>query len=132
MRGPQLEDQLVLVAEIDRLLVLARMEIPEMQLATVFRTEQDLGDEAILERVRRAPLAGDERVISEMPPGVIGEALRPAVDLPAAEDVEGLVVHQEDSAGLLAIGVAEGGDVDPLRAAMHGMRTRVPGPLGHL
>ncbi len=132
MGRPQLEDELILVAEIDGLLMLAAMQVPEMQPAAIFRTEQDLRDKTFLEGVGRPPLAGDERVMPEMPPGVVGEALGPAVYLPLAADVEGLVVHQEDAARLLALSVAQRGDVDALGAAMDGMGTRITRSLGHL
>src|SRR5262249_16986158 len=81
-RGPQLEHELVLIAEIDGLQVLAAVQIPEMQLPAVFGAEQNLGDEALLERIRRAPLARHHGVVAEMPPGVIGELLRAAIHFP--------------------------------------------------
>src|SRR5579883_2134565 len=40
MGGPQLEDELVLLAEVDLLKMAALVEIPEMQLAPVFAAEQ--------------------------------------------------------------------------------------------
>ena len=132
MRGPQLEDELMLLAEVDLLQVLALVQIPEVQLAAVFGAEQDFRHEPVLERVGRAPFAGDHRVVAEMPPGVIGELLRPAVDLPAAERLEGLVVHEKNAAGRLALGVAERRDVDALRAAMDRVRARVAGLFGDL
>jgi ribosomal protein L5 len=60
-----------------------------------------------------------------MPPHVIGELLRAAIDLPSTEDIEGLVIHQQDAAGSLSFGVAERADVDPVRSAMDGVRTGV-------
>src|SRR5215470_14242259 len=45
----QLEYQLVLVAKVDGLQVLALVQIPEMQAPTVFCTQENLGDEAIFE-----------------------------------------------------------------------------------
>ena len=82
MRRPQLEHQLVLFAEIDGLLVLARMQVPEMQAAAVFRAEQDLRHQALLERIGRAPFAGDQGVVAEVPPGIVGKLLLAAIDLP--------------------------------------------------
>ena len=132
VRGAQLEHELVLLAEVDLLQVLALGQVPEMQLAAVFAAEQDFRDEAVLERVGRAPFAGDHGVVAEMPPGVIGELLRPAIDLPAAERLEALVVHHEDAARRLAVLVAERGHVDAARPAMHGVRARVAGLFGDL
>src|SRR5262249_14969071 len=60
-------------------------------------------------------------------PGVISKLLRSAVDLPAAEGLETLVIHDEDAAGRLAVLVSEGGDVDAPGATVDGMRAGVAG-----
>ena len=132
VRRAQLEHQLVLVAEVDLLQVLALRHVPEMQPAAVLGAQDLLRDQPVLDHVGRAPLAGHHRVVAEVPPHVVGEVLRAAVDLPAAEHVEGLVVHHEDAARALALGVAERADVDAAGPAMHGVRPRVARPLGEL
>ena len=55
-----------------------------------------------------------------------------AVHLPLAAHVEGLVVHQEHAARPLALPIAERGDIDALRPAMHRVRAGVAGLVGHL
>src|SRR5260370_36820933 len=95
--GPELEHKPVFLAEIDLLPMLALGEIPEMQAPAVFAAEQNFGNETVFERVGRAPLAGDHRVVAEMPPGIIAELLRSAVDLPAAERLETLPIHNKDA-----------------------------------
>src|SRR5262249_16013107 len=103
VRGPELEHELVFFAEIDLSQVPALGEIPEMQAPAVFTAEQNFRNEAVLEGVRRAPLAGNHGVVAEMPPRVITELLRSAVDLPTAKGLETLVIHDEDAAGRLAV-----------------------------
>ena len=88
VRRAQLEHQLVLVAEVDLLQVLALVQVPEMQPAAVLGAEQHLRDQPVLEGVGRAPFAGDHGVVAEMPPDIIGEVLRPAIHLPLAAHVE--------------------------------------------
>ena len=132
MRRPQLENQLMLRSEIDLLQVFAPVEIPEVQLVAVFPGEQMLGHEAVLEHIRRAPLAGYHRVVPEMPPHVVGELLRSAIDLPATEHVKGFVIHQQDAAGRFSFGVAQRADVDPIWAAMDRVRTSVSRPIDDL
>jgi hypothetical protein len=68
----------------------------------------------------------------EMPPRVVGELLRSAVDFPASKRLERLVIHHEDAAWCLAILVAERRDVDAAGAAMDGVRSRIAGLLGDL
>src|SRR5215831_15912235 len=127
VRGPELEHELVFFAEIDLLQVRALGEIPEMQASAVFAAEQNFRNEAVLERVGGAPFAGDHRVVAEVPPGVITELLRSAVDLPAAEGLETLVIHDEYAARRLAILVSEGRDIDAARSAVDGMRPGIAG-----
>src|SRR6516162_909041 len=96
-------------------------------------------------RCRRSALASDgesrDAVVSEKPEIAasssvivpsIGELVRSAIDLPAAEHVKGLVIHQQDAARRLAFGVAERADVDPIRTAMDGVGTSVPCAIGDL
>jgi hypothetical protein len=113
--------------EVDLLHVLARLEIPRVEPVAVLVAQQQLADDAVLDHVRRAPLARDHRVEVEMPPEVVRELLRPAVDLPLALDREVLVVEQEDAAGPVAGGIAERRDVDAVRPAVDGVRAAVPG-----
>src|SRR5215831_15209065 len=104
VRRTQLEDELVLLAEIDLLHMLALGVVPEMQAVAVSATQQDFRNQAILERVGRAPLARHHRVVPEMPPGVIAKLLRPAIDLPTTERLEAFVVHHEHPSRALAFG----------------------------
>jgi hypothetical protein len=53
----ELEDELVLLAEVDLLKVPALVEVLEVQLAPVAGPEQHLWDEAVLEGLQGAPLA---------------------------------------------------------------------------
>jgi hypothetical protein len=127
MGRSQLENELVLLAEVDLLNMLAFGEIPEVQATAIFAAEQNLGHQPVLERVRRAPLTGHHGIEAEMPPGIVAELLRPTIDLPASERLEAFLVHHEDAAGRLAILVAERGDVDAAGSAMDGVRSRVAG-----
>src|SRR3989442_12568540 len=96
---------------------------------TVTALQQDVRVDAILDHLRRPPLAGDHRVVAEMPPEVVGEVLRAAVQLPAAADLEGVVVDDEDAARAVPGGGAESADVNPIRTAVAGMRAAVAGAV---
>src|SRR5258708_35836332 len=91
--------------------------------------QQNLGVDAVLDHLRRAPLARDHRVVAKVPPEVIREILRPAVELPAAADIEGVVVDDEDAARPVAGYRAERADVDPVGSAMAGVGTAVAGAV---
>jgi hypothetical protein len=71
-------------------------------------------------------------VVAEVPGEVVSEILRTSVDLPATEDVEAVVVEEEDAAGALAIGSAEGAHVDTLRSTMQRVGARIAGAVVHL
>ena len=126
----QFEHQLVLFAEVDLLQMLALVEVPEVQPASIFAAEQDLRNEPVLERVGRSPFAGHHRVVAEMPPEIIGELLRAPVHLPLAEHVEAFGIEQEYAARRLALGVSERVHIDSLGAAMDGVHARIPGLFG--
>lgn len=131
MRGTELEHELIVGAEIDLLEMLPLLQVPEMQAAAILGGEQNLRHQSVLKRVGRAPFAGHHGVVAEMPPGIVGETLRPAIDFPAAEHVEGLGVHQEHAARRFAACVAERRDIDAVRPAMDGMRAAIAGGLDH-
>src|SRR5205085_4808781 len=96
----------------------------------ILAAQQYLRDQAVLERVRRAPFARDHGVVAKMPPRVVGKLLRSAIHLPAAERLEALVVHHENAAGRLAVFVAECRHIDSARAAVGRVRTRVSRLIG--
>ena len=91
----------------------------------VFVAQQEVGLQAVFDHVRRAPLAGEHGVETEMPPEVVMEYLRAAIHLPLAQHVERFAVEHEDAAGTVAVGRAERADVEAFRAAMHRVRARV-------
>src|SRR2546422_10189353 len=129
MRRPQLEYHLLLRAEIDHLPVATLGQVPDVQLMTVTALQQDVRVHAILDHLRRPPFAGDHRVVTEVPPEIVGQILWAAVELPATADLEAVVVDDEDAAGAVTGGGAEGADVDPIGAAVAGMRAAVAGSV---
>src|SRR5262245_65644451 len=102
--------------------MLARVQIPEVQPPAILGAEQDFRNQAVLESIRCAPLARHQGVVTEMPPRIISEVLRAAVDLPLAAHVEGLVIHHEHAARALALAVAQRRNTEALGPATHGMR----------
>src|SRR5580704_6936325 len=67
-----------------------------------------------------------------MPPEIVREVLRPSLDFPRADNVEGIAVHHENSARAVATSVAKRTDVDRIRAAVNGMGARVARALYQL
>ena len=130
MRRPQLEHHLLLRAQIQLLHVAPAAQIPDVQLVAVLAAQQQLRVDAVLHHVGRAPRAGDHGVESEVPPEVVRQLLRTAIQLPPAANVERLGIHQEDAARAVAVGRAERAHVDAVRSAVHRVRRGVAGPLG--
>jgi hypothetical protein len=63
------------------------------------------------------------------------QLLGPTIDLPAAENVKRLTVHDEHpggSIGAILTAAAERADIDAFRTAMDSMGSRVAGLLEHL
>src|SRR3954447_26795087 len=131
-RWSQLKDELLLRPEIQRLKMLTRAEIPDVQLMAVLAGEQQLRNDAVLDHVRRSPLAGDHRVLAEVPGEVVSKVLRPTVRLPGALDRKVIVVEHHETARSIAIGCAQSIDIDPIRAAVNGMGATVARLARHL
>src|SRR5216683_603004 len=93
-------------------------QVPDMNCVPVFACEQQLRYHPVFDHVRRAPFAGDCDVVAKMPPEIIRELLRPAIDFPSAEHLEALVIEQEYSAGSVALGRPQCADVNRIRPAM--------------
>src|ERR1700719_943392 len=102
-------------------------QIPDMNRVSVLVGEQQIGVYAVFDHIRRAPFAGDRDVVAEMPPKIVREILRPAIDFPSPEHVEALVIEQEYSAGTVASGCSESAHVDCVGSTMDRMRAAVAG-----
>src|SRR5438876_1626015 len=96
---------------------------------TVPALQQDVRVDAILDHLRRPPFAADHRVVTEVPPEIVGEILRAAVEFPATADLEAVVVDDEDAAWTVTGGGAKGADIDPVGPAVAGMWTAVGGAV---
>ena len=109
-----------------------------VQRVAILAGEQQLRVEPVLHHVRRSPFAGDHHLLSEVPPEVVREVLRPPLALPRAAHLERLVIEHEDSAGPVAVRRAERVEVDAVGTAVHRVRRGVARlahhflPLDHL
>src|ERR1700674_1132078 len=128
VRRTQLEHHLLFGAKIDLLLVSPLGQIPDVELVPIAAGEQDLRVYAALDHVRRAPLARDGGVVTEVPPEVVRELLGTAIQLPATLDREVVVVDDEDPARTISVGSAKSADVDAVRAAVNGVGAAVARP----
>ena len=108
----------------------AAAKIPDVKGMAVAGLEKNVGIEAVLDHIGRAPFAGDEGVVAEMPPKIVMEILRAALDFPFAEDVEGFRIEDEDAAGAVTGGRTEGTDEDAGGAAVNGVRAAVASARG--
>src|SRR6266481_3338493 len=108
----------------------ALAQVPDVEPMAVVAFDQALEAEPVLEHVGRAPFAADSDVVADVPPEVVSEKLRAAVDLPLAEHLEAFVIEQEDAAGTAAVRAAHGANVDRVGAAMERMRAAVAGTRG--
>src|ERR1700733_5136348 len=130
MRRADFERHLVIGAEIDRLHVAPRAQLPEMEMVAVFVREQVFRNDAVLELRRQPPFARHHVVARQVPPEIVMQLLRSAVDLPTAEDLERFAIHDEDARGTVCAifaAATKRADVNPFRPTMNGMRPRVAG-----
>src|SRR5262245_39339036 len=101
-----------------------------MQSAAVLGAEQNLRDQTVLKRIGRTPFTRHQRVVTQMPPSIIGQVLRTAIHLPLSAHLERLMVHEKNATGALTFAVTQGRYIDALGSAVHGVRSRITGPVG--
>src|SRR6266403_3914771 len=100
-------------------------QIPHMHLMPVFTAYQEIGLHAVLDHVRRAPFAAEERVESQVPPKIVMQKLTAAVDFPLTEDFEGLAIEHENPAWPLAVGISKRANVNGFGPAVNSVRARI-------
>src|SRR3984957_7036598 len=100
-----------------------------MDVVPVFAAQQELRIHAILDHIRRAPLAGNGDVMSQVPREIIAKILRAPIDFPSAERIETVMIKRENSSGTIAIGRAESAYVDAVGPAMNGVWAAVASPF---
>jgi hypothetical protein len=135
MRGTDFQRHLVVGAEIDRLDIAAIPQVPEMDPVAVFVREEIRRHDPVLELRRQSPLARHHIVARQVPPEIIVQFLRTAIDFPSSEDIERLAIHDEDagrSLGTILASAAEGTDIDAFRPAVDRVGPRVTGLLEDL
>ena len=99
----------------------ARTQIPEVNSVAIFIAEQILGNDAFLELRWQRPFARYHVVAWQVPPEIVVLVLRSPVHLPAAEHIERLAVHDEDSWRAdcpVWPTTADRGDIDAFRPTM--------------
>jgi hypothetical protein len=106
--GPELQRHLILLTQVQGLKMPATAQIPHVQPVAVAASHKYLGIQSPLDHVGCAPLAGDHGVVAQVPPEVVSEVLRTALDLPASQRLEGIVVHDEDAARSLVVALRPG------------------------
>src|SRR5579885_2802559 len=106
-------------------------QIPDVQRMAVLPAQQQVGNHAVFDHVRGAPLAGDGDVVTEMPPEVVGEVLRSAIDFPSPQHVEAFVIEQEDYSGTFTVRGPDRSDLHCIVSAMDGVRASLTVSLRH-
>src|SRR5215204_1659285 len=122
----------MLLAQIEGLHVAPPLQVPEVEAVAVLAIEEQLGLHPGLDHARRTPLTADEGVVAEVPPEVVVQLLLAAVDLPATEHVEGVVIEHEDPTRSAAIRRTEGTDIDAVWSAVDGVPVGIAGLRRHL
>src|ERR1700734_1627656 len=126
----QLQNHLLLRAEVHCLNVTPLAQIPEVKAVSVLACQQQLRIHAILNHVRRAPLARDGNVISQMPGEVVAKILRAALHFPSSERLKRVMIQRENSSGTVAAWRSKSADVDAIRSAVNCVWSAVAGSLG--
>src|SRR6266699_1660443 len=125
MRGTHLEDHLLLLAQIERLDMASSPQVPNVHLMAVFAAEKQLRLQSTFDHVRRAPLATQQGVETQMPPEIVMKKLRSTVHFPLAQNVERFAIEHENAARAVTIGRSECANINAFRATVNRVRTRI-------
>src|SRR5579863_548292 len=128
MRRADFERHLVIGAEIDRLHIAPGPQIPEVEVVAVLVREQVFRNDPVLELRRQPPLARHHIVARQVPPEIVVQLLRSAVDLPTAEDLERFAVYDKNTGrtvrAILAA-AAKRADVNPFWPTVDSVGPRI-------
>src|SRR5215510_12907493 len=94
---------------------------------TVFATEKEVWHQTVFNHVWCAPLAGDHRVVSKVPPKVVGEILWPTFHFPLTQHIESEMVKKENSTWTFAFRISQTTHIDSFRPAMNCVKPRIAG-----
>src|SRR5262245_51672738 len=100
-------------------------QIPDMHLMSIFAAKEQVWLNSVFNHVRSAPLAADQCVKPQVPPKIVMQELRAAVDFPLTENFKRLAIEHEDPTGALAVGISERANVNGFRPAVNCMRARI-------
>jgi len=122
-----LEGDQPVIAQVDALHDGVALEVPEVKSPPVLAGGDIGGVEPVQERVRRAPLARDQRVLARLVPEVVHELQAVRLALPALGDREVACVEHREAARQVAVGVAQHRDRDDVAGhAVHGVGRAQP------
>src|SRR6186997_1895335 len=100
-------------------------KVPDVHLMPVFTGKQKVGLESAFDHVWRAPLAGQQRVESQMPPKIIMQELWASIHLPLTQDLERLTIQHENAPWAIAIGRSNRANVNTFRSTVNRVWTRI-------
>src|ERR1700751_5352998 len=98
-----------------------------MKRMSILAGHQQVRLYSMLDHIRRTPLTGHRDVVAKMPPEVIGQVLRAALDFPSSQHLETLMIKQKQAAWAFTLRRTQGADVNGIRAAMKRMRPAIAG-----
>src|SRR4030095_12321670 len=100
-------------------------QIPHMHSMSIFAAKEQIRLNSILDHVRSAPFAAEQRVESQVPPKIVMQKLIAAVDFPLTEDFECFAIEHENAARAIAIRISKRAYVNGFGTAVNGMRARI-------
>jgi hypothetical protein len=121
VRGTHLKRHLVVGTKIDRLDIAPGAKIPKMNPMTILVGEQIFRDDPVLELRWQPPLTCHHVIAWQVPPEIIVQVLGSAIDLPPAQDIKRLAVHDEHARwaiDAILTAASKCADVDTFRTAM--------------
>ena len=128
MGGANFQCHLIIFTKIYRLDILARAQIPKMDGVAIFVGQQILSHYAVFVLWWQAPFRADHVVLRQVPPKIIVFVLLASIHLVAANDLECLAIHDENTGWAVCPVLAtatKGRDIDAFRSAVDRVWARI-------
>ena len=77
-------------------------KVPNMKTVAVLGAEEQLGIQPAFYHVGSTPFASQHSVVPQVPPEVVSEVLRAAIDLPAPQHLERVMIEDQDATRSIA------------------------------
>src|SRR5258705_5557430 len=104
-------------------------QIPEVKMSTVLAIKKELWHQPVFDHVRCAPLAGNHRIVSEVPPKIVSQKLWSTINFPLTQHLERIMIQKKHATRSFAFGISQTANIDSFRTTMNRVQPGITSPV---